>query len=566
MTRRIQPHVMPESNILRKPYAGWVWLVLPVVLAISLYALNNLAALSGWLEPPAGYAPLLLPRGMDFAQYETATRAYQSHVPSPNYHAPWLTEPAFFIPFCWVLAKTSSVLRVEFVAAYHLWHFLLYLVAAFSLCWMLRVFSRTRGQMFAAFLVILCVIPVKSMGVLPALIATGGRLAARPGLVDFAWWTSDGFFHGMGGSLLVTLGTAGMLVVFTLLALYLETGKRQYLAGAAVVTFFATFLHPFEFVVTTGAGAAAFFVLRGRYWRQAVKESLWLGLPALLGLAPYLLLTVRYPWLRDAAHQNRWSPPPPHQLLLMLGLPAILALALLVRRPRAPGKSDVLLQAWFLWTLVALYIPWVPHSQHLMDGLHYGTALLLVRVAAQTPLLGAFRRRLPRIAVAGFGTWVLLSVSAYPMFYRQSFADGRRTTPEWLFSSVMPQSDLAAVSWLRVHARSDQLVLVHPDSAFLFATVPMHSFASHYLFSLTYLEQRNLALRFYKGELDPEQARHLLDDYGVRFVVIPRNSPGRAYLAGAVRRAQFGSLDVFEIPGNRMKPYPGGVTGRARLG
>ena len=40
----------------------FVRIVAPLLLAVTLFVLNNLAVLSGWLNPPGGYAATLMVR------------------------------------------------------------------------------------------------------------------------------------------------------------------------------------------------------------------------------------------------------------------------------------------------------------------------------------------------------------------------------------------------------------------------------------------------------------------------------------------------------------------------
>src|SRR5690349_7085518 len=112
-------------------------------------------------------------------------------------------------------------------------------------------------------------------------------------------------------------------------------------------------------------------------------------------------MTMRQPWLQDLAHQSRWQlPGEVHEIMLILGLPAILVLLLLVTRPRMASPTDRLLQIWFVCTLIGIFLPVIPSPQHLFDGFHYATALLLVRQASQNPLFTRIQNARPRLVLA----------------------------------------------------------------------------------------------------------------------------------------------------------------------
>src|SRR5690349_21190427 len=105
---------------------GTVRILAPLLLAIALFVLNNLAVLSGWLNPPEGYAPTLMVRAQDIAIYLSWANGYLIQNLVPSYAAPWLTEPAFFNTFMWLLAQFSKLTGLGIVVGYHIFHFLFY--------------------------------------------------------------------------------------------------------------------------------------------------------------------------------------------------------------------------------------------------------------------------------------------------------------------------------------------------------------------------------------------------------------------------------------------------------
>jgi hypothetical protein len=85
----------------------------------------------------------------------------------------------------------------------------------------------------------------------------------------------------------------------------------------------------------------------------------------------------------------------------------------------------------------------------------------------------------------------------------------------------------------------------------------MHSFASHPRSGISYYQsQAPLSRAFYDGRLSPSKALQIVTEYGIRWVIVPRGSPALLYMQNYQERAGFGSLIIYEIPGNTMKPYP----------
>lgn len=535
----------------------------PFVLGIGLYGLNNLGVLSGWLAPPPGFAPMLTTRQLDMAQYLTWLEAYRrGGVLLPDYHAPWRTEPALFNPLMWLLAKISNLFGLEVLTAYRVAHVLMYVGTAYALLFAVRVFTATRKESWLAAALIVGAIPVSSFKILaepllerrwdPILWLT----AATPWRGLIAGNSVDGFSHANPGSMLATFGTGMTLLAFALLASYVKSGRRRYLALVAAVLFLDALIHPFEIVVIAGGGLIGLRLWDRQPWGRAFAEvSAILG-ATVLGLLPHVYLVIRHQWLRQVSNGNHWYPGNPINVLLMLGLPAMMAAALLVIQPRMRAKTDLILQSWFVCTLVGIYIPQVPWSQHLFDGFHYGTALLLARQLSENRLFGRVRQGFPSLVPSLVACFCFVSLIPHATARWQSFRDGNRPIPSYLTTTVAPADEAPTIVWLRHHAAPDDLILAPGQLAPWVTTVPMHSFGSHWLFSITGDEQIRLADAFFDGQLTMEDAARLLSGYGVRYVLVPRDNQAIRYLARFHQSAAIGALTVYELETNSMTDLP----------
>jgi hypothetical protein len=106
--------------------------------------------------------------------------------------------------------------------------------------------------------------------------------------------------------------------------------------------------------------------------------------------------------------------------------------------------------------------------------------------------------------------------------------------------------------WMKANLPRDRLVLAPEAMAPWVAAIPMPSVGSHDLFSVTYQAQRDLASRFYQGQA---LRGDLIDEFGVSYVIAPAAAP--IVLEGSQLLHQEASLRLYEVPGERMKPYPG---------
>lgn len=533
--------------------------LLPLVLALGLFTLNNLAVLSGGLETPDGHVHLLRVNATDNSIYESWLRSSESRVIHPNFQAPWLTEPAVFKPFLLLVARLSQFAGVPLDWGWLLAHLGLYVLAAYALFAAVTLFLKTSTERWAALGVMVLVIPIPSLLVLPSLLLPLDRwgVPSLPGVGFFVWYTSDGFVHGIAGSILVTYGTAATLASFAFLAAYMQTEKKRYLAGAAISVILCGLVHPYEPFLILAAGSLALLIWRGTRWRRSLPEVAVLNLVGGLGIVPMAALALLHPWVRDAAAITRWVPPHPLILPAVLGVPAVLAGILFLVRRRMASPTDLLLQCWIASALIGIYLPFIPWTQHFLDGFHYGVAMLLVRQLGQTPVVERLWTQHRRLGMAAVGMLVVLSMSAYAAYYRQSWKDGRAPAPERLFTSLMAEDDVAARDWLKENGEHTDLVLAPVDRATWFSTPPMHSFAGNRLFSITFEEQSRLSDDFYAGRMDSAEADRFLSEYGVRWVLLPEGTAAGAALTRATPRVSLGRWTIVELEGNTMKPYPG---------
>jgi hypothetical protein len=293
---------------------------------------------------------------------------------------------------------------------------------------------------------------------------------------------------------------------------------------------------------------------RSGRWREALADCAWNAGATLIGLAPTLFLAFRYQWISDLSTVFT-EPMYPVWLLTIYGLPCILVVYCLLLRYPAVSPSDQVLLVWFLTTAVIVCLPYCPYPPHLLNGFVYVTAMLLVRLVFEHRQTKALYQARPKL-VLGFGSGlVALSVIAVAFLYVQLWKDGRSRDPGMLLSALTSTDERGVAEWLRRNVSREDLVLAPPDLAPWLTPIPVHSFASHVLRSITYARQLQEATAFYDGE-PPQAARELLDGYGVRWVVAPASSPASLYFSRPPA-AQIGSLRIYEILGNRMKPYPG---------
>lgn len=520
-------------------------LTFAVLLGTLLGLLNHIGVIAGILDPPPGYRPAYYLRNLDVPQYLTWMELAKTHWLLPNGHAPWQTEPALFQPLFTIVARTG----LPTIVAYYGSQLLLYWVAAYALILAAQTFMKTRRAMLYAALAVLGALPLRLLGWtaakalgLPAAV----QLVSGYGVVDYGYDTADGLVRGgLSNSMLLTFGTAMTLFAFTNLARFITEGRRRYYYWLLVCVFLCGLFHPFEIFVIT---AAAVWPL----WKAARKrECCWLFVAAGVGMLPYVIESLRFQWVGDLSQISPWKMGSPVWLLLVYGIPAMLICWLMLIRFRVERPEDEILQSWFLCVAVLPLIPGMPSAIHTFDGYVYAVGFLLVRKAQSDRLFSRLfseHRGAMRLALAG---WGVVSALALGCAYTQLWKDGKSANPEFL-SAVAPSDEVAMIAWMKANLPRDRLVLAPEAMAPWVAAIPMPSVGSHDLFSVTYQAQRDLATHFYQGH---PQRSDLIDGFGVSYVVAPAGAP--IVLEGGKLLHQETSLRLYEVPGERMKPYPG---------
>lgn len=529
--------------------------LVPGILGCGLFAINSLDVIHGLLAPPAGYVPLGVQRNQDVALYLTWLQGLARGWHLPNYHAPWSTTADFLMPALIPVSILQRALSLNPILALQLFSLAGYIFTAYAVTFAYKTFCETRRQAVWALLIAFSCVPVLSLPGLSYLlkplqdsvIGTHAQFMAL----------SDGFVRGLVLWPFRSFGTGFQVLSMALLARYSRSPERRWLGWLALTCLLSTVMHPFEIFVTL---AAVGIVLLRQFGPNARSlASLFVIFTAAgVGLSPYVIQTLRSPWVREVAEANHLlSKVMPAPLLAMIGLPAILVIFLLLLGfPENRRPETIVLRTWFLSAFAVFFMPRMPYALHFMDGIFFAIGLLLViqveELLTRWPVLS---RPLPR----ALAVLVLLgSLVPQAVFRWQSWDTGvaRKNTPEFP-TAISPLGEFATVQWLREHGNPEDLVLATEDAAPWLATAPIHSYASHWLASLWELHPHYNAVRnsFFDGTLSHMQAQEFVETLGVRFVVVPDESPAKEYLEKATLRVHFNTRSIYELPGTHMKPY-----------
>jgi hypothetical protein len=208
-------------------------------------------------------------------------------------------------------------------------------------------------------------------------------------------------------------------------------------------------------------------------------------------------------------------------------------------------------------TVVIAITPGAPFPPHLLNGFSVVTGILIVRLAATDPKLNLAFQTHRTACLAALGCVLLLAGFAYGGMYVQLAHDGRSLDPQYLLNATASEDEIAVFQEFQRLRHEDDLVLAPESLAMLLIRAPIHSFASHQHLSLDYYREQADVIKFYDHKMTAAEADALLTDNGIHWVVVPEGSKAIEYLHGSSPAFRHGNLQIFEIPGNQIKPYPG---------
>lgn len=287
--------------------------------------------------------------------------------------------------------------------------------------------------------------------------------------------------------------------------------------------------------------------------RTAIADSLVVCIPGTLSVVPYVYFSLTVPWVHRITQLNTDPLPDFVHVLAGLGLPAVFVLVNLVAGPRLRGRTDVVLQCWFAAVLLVIHTPKLPAAPHAADGLALITALLAVRQLSTLSYLRRWIPLHPRAAALAGAAVLAPALFAHGAIRYMSFRDGLKTDSPFGLSAVAPQAEVDLIRWFRLHGTSTDVVIAPgSETSWMLATAPVHTVASHWLFSGAFEAQSKLRDRLYSGDWTDESAREFLGGYGINYVVVPDGSPLHRLLNGHVKVAVFAAWTLYRLPENHM--------------
>lgn len=457
----------------------------------------------------------------DHVQYFAWWRAFQQSLLAPNLLTPEPTPATYFNLLWWLLAQLARIGGLGYEAIYQI----LRAVAIAGTVGMLFVLYRwvapsssTARAMLAMALLgsgfgwlhplakrLQAFLPI------PAPMAPYVPSIAEPN----TFFSAIAYPH-----FLIALASIAAILMLTVRGMSAGRWRDSLLAGVLALTLS---LHHAYDLLTVGAVLGGlllwqFIVGRRLPWRGIAHTTLVLGMAA-PGTLYMAWLSHRDPTWREVLAQFVNAgvfTPPPFQLLLLLGLPFLLALIGLGNPQR--WRTWTITESWMgIWFLVHLPLAYLPLSFqiHLLNGWQIPIAYWAVRGVERLASMVRVR------SVGPLWRWALiLSLPANVYLWGWRILDVGRGQPPY----ALHRDEVAALDWLAGHGCNGGVVMA-PEV--IGAFVPMwtgcRAFLAHWTGTLRFFERREQVQAFYGEVMTEIERRALVQQYEIRYVIIGAN-------------------------------------------
>jgi len=471
------------------------------LVAVALYVVTLLPYVAAWRAAGNDVVFLgLLFDVPDHAQYWAWVRASHQGLFISNTLTPEPNPATFMNPMMWLLAHVQQAGGLDFPSLFQLWRAAATIGVVAATVWVTRVFVSDPAARRTARWVILTGAGLGWMLVVLKVIL---RLPDAPYPTDLYTVEPNTFWALMSYPY---LALAQGLVCLTLTSAWMTSRHPRpwrFIVTAALAFVLAA-THAYDLLIVyavLGLVIGLFIVRERRAPWPLVVVSIVIGAVSLPIALYYRHLTTATPlWtsiLAQYANAGVWTPSPPH-LIILMGLPLVIAVMTMARRWRGTDDDRFLL-AWMIAGALLPYLP-VVYQIKLITGWQIPLAILASRGWHETwerrrEAGVALVRWVPRGAAAT-ALLVLLVVPTNLYLFAWRVVDLRRQSTPYFAH----RDEMAALEWLNAQAAPDAVVLAREEFGRLVpAYSGMHAALAHWAMTNRYFERRAAVTTFFSS-------------------------------------------------------------------
>jgi len=487
---------------------------LSIVLVVALLAVSALPYAYAWYSSPSDLVFTGLMFDVpDHAQYWSWVVASRDSLFISNTMTPEPNPAIFTNPVMWLLARAQMAFDLSFPSLFQLWRIAAIVLFVPALVAFIRIMVPNPERRPLALTLSLVASGFGWVWVVVKQL-TGAADVPYPNdlytLEPNTLWSLLSYPH-----LLLAHG----LILATVLGAWLAhqgKGRWAYVL-AAVAAAALSVSHAYD-LITVYTVLGLFGLVEWRREGRLPARLAVAGIAIAVLSAPlaiyYQQLTSRDPlWqsiLSQYSNAGVWTPPHFH-LVVLMGLPLILAAFGIVARHERSGERR-LLTIWACAGLVLIYLP-VVYQIKLLSGWQFPLAILATH-AWYERVAPLFRWRALQMAATVALVMFVSLTNVYLFAWR--FVDLRRHAAPY----YVHRDEIAALEWLAANSSASDVVLAPPNvGQFVPNYGKTRAYLAHWAMTNRYFERRANVERFFGGDPGADWRRQLMHADGVTFVL-----------------------------------------------
>ena len=475
--------------------------------AAGLFLVTLVPYVVGWWTVPPDLVYLGLTFDVpDHTQYWAWVTASQQGLFISNTMTPEANPPTFLNPMMWLLAAVQRALDLEFAALFQVWRLAATGVVVAATVWTTQIFVGDPDVRRTARWVVLVGAGLGWVHV-ASKVALG--LPDAPYPTDIYTVEPNTFWALLSYPY---LALAQGLVMVTLASVWLASRdpRPARIAAAVAAAFLLSATHAYDLLIVFGVLGAIIGAMTIRHrrppWRLIAICAC--AAAASLPLALYYrhLTTATPLWrsiLAQYANAGVWTPSPAH-LVILMGVPLVLALLAIRPRWRQGTDEDLAIVAWAVVGGVLPYLP-VVYQIKLLTAWQVPLAILAAHawhhLWERGGLVFARTRWRGRMAATIALVMLVVPTNLYLVAWRVIDLQ-RHSTPYYVH-----QDERAALAWLAAHGAPNDVVLAREEFGRL---VPGYSgrraVLAHWAMTNRYFDRRSAVNAYFSSEV-PERER-----------------------------------------------------------